>query len=212
MEVDNFPTNSSRPTPQPEERKPVEAVVSGATQTRKKTRLQELKHSFIHNDMKRLKEYAVDDILIPSIKRGIDDIVSNGIHMLLYGEAKKPSSSSGFLSTPLRTAQVSYRKFSEDPRTSTTYQEPRRNRGFEYEDILFDTRGDAELLLRKMNEIIGNYGVVDLLTMFDLAGVHAPYTYGDYGWKDISRASIYSERVGGEMKYVIDLPPVLPLR
>ena len=212
MEVGNFPTNSGRPQENKStERTPVESVaLSGSVKTRKKSKLQELKHSFIHQDMKRLKEYAVEDILIPSLKRGIDDIVSNGIHMLLYGEAKKSSGGTTLFRQPLGTSSVSYRRISENP--NSNYAEPRRTKGFEYEDILFDNYGDAQLFLRKMGSVIEDRGIIDLLTMYDMADINVPYTYGDYGWKDISRATIYSERVDGELKYIIDFPPALPLK
>ena len=51
-----------------------------------------------------MKSYIVMDVLVPAIKKAISDIVTNGIDMILYGEAGKSKKNS-------TASKVSYQKF-----------------------------------------------------------------------------------------------------
>ena len=58
----------------------------------------------------------------------------------------------------------------------------RRFRALWYDDILFDTRGDAEAVLDAMNDIISQYGTVSVSDFYDLARVpNDNFTMNRYG-------------------------------
>ncbi len=75
---------------------------------------------------------------MPAVKKAISDIVTTGIDMILYGEAGR-SKNNGTAS------KVSYRNY-YDQATDRVPAGPVGNRRNtpDYDDILFDTRGDAE--------------------------------------------------------------------
>ena len=122
------------------EQKVVTKVVNGKVRTKKKSGISKLADTFISEDAQNVKSYVVLDVLIPAVKKAISDIVVNGIDMILYGEAghtKKRSTSS----------YISYNKYS-DRRDEREYSRARV--GYSYDDIILDSRGEAEEVLDKM--------------------------------------------------------------
>ncbi len=102
---------------------------------------------------------------MPAVKKAISDIVTTGIDMILYGEAGR-SKKNGTAS------KVSYRNYYDQgtDRVRAGSVGNRRNTP-DYDDILFDTRGDAEAVLDAMNDIISQYGTVSVSDFYDLARV-----------------------------------------
>ena len=72
---------------------------------------------------------------------------------------------------------------------------------------MFESRGEAEEVLTRMDELLSTYGVVSIADLYDLAGLTCPYTANNYGWTDIHTAQIVRIRDG----YVINMPRVMPL-
>ncbi|WP_301034863.1 hypothetical protein [Parabacteroides goldsteinii] len=163
--------------------------------------MQKFADVFISEDVGNVKSYILMDVLVPAIKKAISDIVTNGIDMILYGETGRTrKASSG--------TKVSYGKFYD--------REPDRRRerlassrgGYDYDDIVFETRGDAESVLDAMNDIISQYGVVSVGDLYDLADVSTDnYAVNKYGWTDISGCKPVRVRDG----YILKLPKALPI-
>lgn len=166
-----------------------ECVVQGSVKQRKKSGLAQAGSIFLPGDVSSVKDYILMDVLVPSVKRAISDIVCNGINMLL-GETSR---------SRVDGARVSYRQYGQssdrDRRTSRAY------RG--YDDLEFDNRGDAEEVLYRMEELLERFDSVSVADLLDLAGVTSNYTDNKYGWTDLRSARV--ERVSGG-GYVIRLP------
>ena len=79
---------------------------------------------------------------------------------------------------------------------------------FDYDDITFATRGDAESVLMRMDELIDVYGSACVADFYDLAGVTGNYTDNKYGWIDLQSATVIRMRDG----YIIKFPKVMPLK
>lgn len=182
-----------------EERKKVEKVVKGRVKTKKKNGISKFTDVFISEDASNVKSYVVMDVLVPAIKKAISDIVTDGIDMILYGETgrtKKRSSSSG--------SYVSYRSYSDHDRRDDRRDSRSR---FDCDEIVFETRGDAEAVLDNMQAVIDDYRFVTVLDMFDMADRSAPYTAKNYGWTTLRNADVTRVRDG----YIIKLPRPMPI-
>ena len=180
--------------------KKIEKVISGTVRTQKKSELRKVVDIFISDDIHSVKNYIFDDVLVPAIKKAIDDIVSNGIHMLLYNGDRRNGSKSTI-------SKFNYSSISSNNK-STSLRVDRAQRGFEYEDVLFTSRGDAEAVLSAMDDIVDTYDVVSVLDMYDLAGYTTTnYAAQRYGWDDIHMARVVRVSDG----YVIQLPRAKPL-
>lgn len=183
----------------PAQRKRAEKVVSSPVKTRKRGEMRKLADAFLSDDAESLKSYILFDVLVPTIKKAISEVVTNGTDMILYGSTGKP----GHRSTG---SKVSYGRCYDREREQTRRRAG--SGGFDYDEIIFDTRGDAESVLDGLNDIINAYGMASVGDLYDLADVQTSnYAVNRYGWTSITGC----RAVRGMDGYVLRLPRPLPL-
>lgn len=195
--MDNYKPNSHKYKENQEtsERR-VEKVISGTAKT-KKNEVRKFRDVFISEDISNVKSYILMDVLVPAIKNAIVDIVTDGVNMIFgTGSGRKKTSGANY---------VSYRDYSRESRRDDSRASTGR---FNYDDILFPSRGEADAVLEQMDAIIEEYGYVTVADMYDMADLAAPYTGNRYGWTSVRRAEIVRVR-GGD--YVIKLPKAMPI-
>lgn len=176
-------------------------VITGSAKPKKKGEMQKFADVFISEDVGNVKSYILMEVLVPAIKKAISDIVTNGIDMILYGEAGRTRKNSS-------VSKVSYGKYYGEAERKREYRPSGSRSGYDYDDIIFETRGDAESVLDAMNEIISQYGVVSVGDLYDLADVSTDnYATNKYGWTDISGCKPVRVRDG----YILKLPRAMPI-
>lgn len=197
--MEEYTPNSHKFKAEIAEKKKVEKVVKGKVGTRKKSGVRKLTDIFVSEDAANVKSYILMDVLIPSVKKAISDIVTNGIDMILYGgsgQTKKLSLSS----------KISYRNFYE--RDDERYRESRKAKiGYSYDEIVLETRGEAEEVLARMDELIETYGMVSVADLYDLVGITCNYTDNKYGWTSVRNAEPVRTRDG----YILKLSRPIPI-
>lgn len=195
--MDNYKPNSHKYKENQEtSEKRVEKVISGTAKT-KKNEVRKFRDVFISEDISNVKSYILMDVLVPAIKNAIVDIVTDGVNMIFgTGSGRKKTSGSNY---------VSYRDYSRESRRDDSRASTGR---FNYDDILFPSRGEADAVLEQMDAIIEEYGYVTVADMYDMADLTAPYTGNRYGWTSVRRAEIVRVR-GGD--YIIKLPKAMPI-
>lgn len=153
-------------------------------------------------DIASVGSYLLTDFLIPNFKDLLWGIIKNGAHMMIYSE---PATSE---KRPTSGSRVSYERYYEkndDRRPSGEY---RAKSKFDYEDIIFDTRPDAERVLMEMRDTIAKYRFVSINELYDMAELTPPpYTSDKFGWSDLRNAHVVRYYDG----YVIKLPRALPI-
>ena len=202
-ELDYKPNSKRYKTEQkdaPADKKKVEKVVKGAVKTRKKSGVSKLKDTFISEDVSNVKSYILMDVLIPAAKKAISDIVRDGIDMILYGDTHRGRSSSS-------ASYVSYRSYSDRDRRDNRYESSRSRTIYEPDDIILESRVEAEEVLERMNELLDNYGIVSVADLYDLVGKSCDYTANRYGWTNIRNAEPVRVRDG----YLLKMPKVGPI-
>lgn len=196
--MEEYKSNSNRSKEQEKSEKPAERrtdkVISGEAHRRKKSGLSKAGSVFMPGDIESVKNYILMDVLIPCVKRAISDIVYNGINMLL-GEPPRSKSES-------RAAKVNYRSYYEQQNERREYNRPRAQAAYSYDDIVFGSRGDAEEVLYRMEELLDRFDVVSVADLFDMAGVTCNYTDNKYGWTNLQDAHVARTNDG----YIIRLP------
>lgn len=174
-----------------EDKNKVDKIVKGKVKTKKKNGILA---SFINDDLQDIKKYIVEDVLIPTIKKTITDVVKNSIDMFFYGEVSR--------STRSNSSRISYSSYYDRDR------EPRsRRNSLLIDDIVLESRAEAEEVLDRLDEMIEEFGMASVLNLYDLIGVTAPFTADKYGWTDIRNATAVRVRDG----YLLKLPRVMPL-
>lgn len=194
-------SHKSKEEAQPSDKK-IEKVVAGKVKAKKKSEIRKFADIFIPEDVESVKSYVVMDVLIPSLKKAIDDIVSNGIHMFLYGETGGPVQR-----TP--GGRVNYNQLSSQNNSRQNYNQSYTRTNYHYDDVLIDNRGEAHEVLARMDELIMEYGMVSVADFYDLVGVTGNYTDNKYGWYDIRSAQVVRTRDGS---YMIKLPRAVQLK
>lgn len=185
----------------PEEKR-VQPVVKTPAKT-KKNEVRKIADIFISEDIANVKNYIFMDVLVPAIKKAIYDIVTNGIDMFLYGGSGKGKTSAGSVS------KVSYGKY-YDQKSNNNYrgsENARSNNGFDYDDIIFSNRGEAEAAKMQLQEAVVKYNMVTVADLYDVAGLTAPYTSHKYGWLGLNNVEVIRTRDG----YMLKLPRAVPL-
>jgi hypothetical protein len=185
-----------------EERKKLEKVVKGTAKVKKKSEIRKFTDVFISEDSSSVKSYIFADVFVPAVKKLISDIVKDGIEMILYGGTSRK----GDRSDRFGAGYISYNKYSDrrdDRRPNYSRSQSRLN----YDDIILETRGEAEEVLSRLDELIDMYGVVSIADLYDLVGISCSYTFEKYGWTNIRNAEIVRVRDG----YLLKLPKVGPI-
>lgn len=182
----------------PEKR--VEKVVHGTVKT-KKNNVRKVADVFIAEDVTNVKSYILMDVLVPAIKKALLDVITNGADMILYGGTGR----SGKRHTADR---ISYTRYSDKSRDrDRDYTSARRHNGYDYDDVILESRGEAERVLSQMNDLIETYDQASIGDLYDLVGLDAPYTHNKYGWTNLRNAEPVRVRDG----YMLKMPKALPL-
>lgn len=184
------------------EKREIKKVTKAPVKVKKKGVVGSAIDSFVQEDLSNIKTYLVKDVVIPTIKNTIWDAFTNTLDMVLFGGTGR-SRKNGPGSS--RVPYVSYNKCS-DRRDSRSYDEPRRAR-YDFGNIVFNSKADADEVLRQMDAIMDEYKLVTVVDLYDLVGVTGEYTDSKYGWTNIRNARTIRGRDG----YYLELPKPLPI-
>lgn len=193
-------SHRSKETNEGTERTKITPIAQG--KTKKKSDVKKFANTLVAEDITSVKDYIIMDVLLPAAKKAISDIVTNGIDMLLYGETRSKNKDRN-------TSRVSYTKYYDDRDrgvSSSSRSTSRGRYGYDYDDIILDTRKEAEEVLDRMDDLIDNYGMVSVADLYDLVGITGKYTDNKYGWTNLRNADVQRIRDG----YLLKLPKALP--
>ena len=184
--------------------KRVEKVVKGQIVKRKRSILDNFSQTFFGDDTKSVASYVLWDVLIPAAKNTISEMVSTGIEMLLFGESKGDRTK-----RDRGKSYVSYSNFYKDRgRDRGDRQDSFRARArHKFDDIVIESRGEAEEVLSALVDLIDNYDVATVADFYDLVGLTGEWSDNKYGWDNLNRATVNRVRDG----YILVLPKPLPL-
>ena len=202
--MEDYKPNSykSKEQLQPIVEKKVEKVTTGKVMTKKKSGIAKAAEMFFAEDIRSVRRYVVMEVLLPALKRTFLDMVNNGADMLVNGEITRSKSN-----TP--GSKVSYRSFydrRDDPPRARI--DSRYGSAYDYDELAFETRGDAERVLATLDEIMDTYKMVKVADLYDASGRTPSSVMFNYGWTDIHTASVVRTVDG---YYMIRLPRALPL-
>lgn len=172
-------------------------VVKGNTSVKKKSDMRRFLNVFLPEDIGSMKDYIFMDVIIPLIKDGIEDAVHT---FLRGGGSNRRRTRYDRVSTG--ASKVSYASGA----SYTNYNKPKTV--FDYDDIYFDTRDDAEMVLTTLEAALEQYDSVSVLDLYDLAERSCDnHAAQKYGWTDLSSAKVVRTVDG----YTIRLPRAIPL-
>lgn len=200
--MENYRSNSHKSKEDRAEidsRKKVGKAITGTAKLKKKNEVHKFMDLIIAEDWATVKASVVEEVVVPTIKKLISEMITNGLDIFMYGEAgvhKKNSTAS----------RVSYRSY-YDKNNDRDRAEHRTRNSYSYDDVIINSRSDAEEVLMRMDELMSKYGLVRVADFYDLVDITGSYTDNKYGWDDIRSARIVRAGDG----WSIRLPKALPI-
>lgn len=184
-----------------QESKPeIHQVASSSARIRKKSPGKKFVESFIADDARDIKNYVIYDVLLPAVKNTIVDAITNSIQMIFWGETRRPNNSS----RSGGRSYVSYGNFSSAAPVNRNIN-PRDR--YSIDDIILDSRGEAEEVLSQLVDLINDYGRASVSDLYYMVGLPSNHTDQKWGWRDLSSAYVSRVRDG----YILKLPRIVTI-
>lgn len=171
-----------------------EKVIDGVAKVKKKSGLARLCEAFLPEDIPGTVMLIGKDIIVPALK----DTILDGVRIFLNIDGGR---------SPRASYDVSFRR---DYTQSSRRRADDRfdvHSNMNFGEIEFNSRGEAERVLDRLDELIRSYGAASVLDMYDAAGVSCDFTWDKYGWESIRSARVQSTREG----YVLKMPRAKPI-
>lgn len=204
--TEDLPNNSNRARREKEEQKKKDIKPIAKAITKKKSVGKKFAEAFIGDESEHdnIKDYILYDVLIPAAKNTISDAITGGLEMLLFGERR---SSSSRMNRDRGKSYVNYSGYSK--RQDIQPERFRRNARERVwnDDIILDSRGEAEQVIDSLLDIIDQYGAATVADLYGLVGIDSEYTDNKYGWTNLSSANVSRTRDG----YILNLPKAYPI-
>ena len=195
-----YPNNSeNNKTTETKARKEIVPVTKGTV--RKKSGFKKFTNAMVASDGGSIKDNIINDIVIPTAKETISNIVKTAVDMIFFGEVRSDRKSRR------RSDRVSYRDYYDDRRERRYDRERYRRSAYDFDDVVIETRQKAINVLDNMEDMIDEYGGVSVAEYYEFVGVTANHTDYNYGWRDLRPAKVRPVRGG----YIIDFPQVVSI-
>lgn len=179
------------------EREKQSKITTGKVTVKNRTFRQRFFSNLINEDAGSLGDYIIDQLLIPTIKSTIVNIITGSAEKI-FGESARPSRSKP------TGAYVDYNSYSK----KTTSPPPAKTK-YAFDDLIFEYRNDAEDVKDQLMAIIeGPYRQASVADLYDLVGRPTDFTDNNYGWQELKNISVVYKDGG----YKINLPKPMPLR
>lgn len=195
---------------------------TGGAQIRKKTLLDKAAEAFTPQDRQSVGEFLVKEVIIPNAKDLIFSIVSNGLSMWLWDDAR--GGTGAYRPRNGVVGNIPYNKMFQNSKkpteqnsrsaqrvTSTVYQLT--------EDITYASMPMARTVLEELIGVINQQGFVTVGDMYEIAdkvtyqytGEHleysVPFTAHSYGWTDLM--TIRPKNIHG--RWILPYPDPIPV-
>ena len=198
------------------QQEPNEKVIKGSAKM-EKPKLRKRVIDFLFSDkIDSINNYVMYSILGPGLRRLLYEMGNGMLSMILLGQNSNNVPPSWFSSNinGARREPTPYERMSQY-NSGYGYAQPQPGimpTRMSLNDISFDTKDDAWLVLDRMNREIGRYQkvrVADFYTYAGITGQESNWALQGNGWYDLSQAHPMQRTDG---RWVIDFPPVQTLR
>jgi len=171
-------------------------IIDGEAKTRKKGWGSKIASTFFsQEDLGSVGTYLVFDVVIPAMKSMISDAASQGVERMLFGEVRR-SSSSG-------KSRTSYGTMYKSSASSARELSPRARATHDFNEVILETRREAEDVILGLSDIISEYDVATVSDLYELVGVTGSFQDDKWGWFNMKDATVQRIRAG----YLVNLPP-----
>lgn len=181
---------------------PIEGISAKA---RKKPLGSKIAETFTGDDAGTVGEYVVFEVMLPAFKNLLFDVVSEGSRRMLFGSTGGGRS----VASATRVGHTAYNRVSAKGSGVIANDAPRTmsrtaRATHDFRELVFDTRGEAEVILERLRDAIAEYDNVTVADMYELVHITAGFTDHNWGWvgTDLNQARVKPVSAG----YLLDMP------
>lgn len=212
LDADSLPNNSlvakqkaKDPKKTPDVQKAIQPVAQGSVE--KKSFGRRFIETLGLSDGRTVGDYLLWDVIVPAGKDLVNSIVTNGISVLLYGNAKPRN-----VERRGATSRVSYGRYYEEQRGGSRQQSsysynPRG--AFDFAEVTYPTRAEGEKVLDEMVEIVDAYEFVKVSEFLQLSNVpesQIHFTDADMGWDRLGGVEVVPVQTRSGVRWGLTLP------
>lgn len=205
----NYGGNSRKNQPKDDvldaDKKKLEPIEGISAKARKKPLGSKIAETFTGDDASTVGEYIIFDVMLPAFKNLLFDVVSEGSRRMLFGATGGGRS----VASASRGGQIAYNRISAKGSGVITNNTPHTmsraaRASHDFRELVFDTRGEAEVILEKLRDAIAEYGNVTVADMYECVDITAEFTDHNWGWvgSDLNQARVKPVSAG----YLLDMP------
>jgi hypothetical protein len=206
----NIPGNSHKEREESkaeaEPREPVQKIIEGKVVTRKQAWYKRATRSLVADDVQNIRGYLLSEIVVPTVRNFIRDIIVSSTDRALYGSARGRRDGPGFgLSGTVGGIRTKYDQISTGERRPMSRDAQRRH---DFDEVVLEGHAEAVEVVEALIARVMRYGAASVADLYDLVGVTGSYADQKWGWTDLRTADVRPSRGG----YLLDLPQPEPLR
>lgn len=179
-------------------------VIKGTAKVKPKGEIHKFADVFLAEDVHAVKDFLVRDVLIPGAKKLIYDIFVDGLGMLLNGSTSRKGDSRS--SVPYVSYSKNYDRRDDRPGDRYRDRDNGRRDYYNFNDVVFETRGDAERVLMMMRDSLQRYDFVSIFDLYDFSNLPTTPADSNYGWISLRHVEVQRVHDG----YKLTLPRALP--
>lgn len=203
----SLPGNSQKHPSQPKEEdrtsaKKVDRIVKTPA-VQKESAMRKFTRSFFQEDVENVKDYVIFDVIVPEVKNTFLDV----FEMMMFGEIRgrrsRGNRSSGGVINNTHTDYRSRSGGARDRAPERRISNVNRRTTHNFDDIVISDRGDAEMVLDALVDLVETYGFVAVGDFYEMVGIANTHADQKYGWSELGKARIEPSRDG----YRFKLPP-----
>ena len=179
-------------------------VIQGNVIKKKKGVFRKMADTFFAGRKEDIGNYILNEVLMDHMKDTLSDVIDKSKDMMLYGDTRATGHGRRSKTKSSINESLSYNRISHAAAAGAT---SRRNT-LNFDDIILESRGDAERVLDDLLEKIEQYEVATVADLYDAVAISHDFTHTKYGWYDLSDAYVKRTREG----YCVILPKAQDLR
>lgn len=207
-------SNRARQAATPAARPKLEKVVGTPPVKRKKPLGRKVRDTFTSEDAKSVGHFVVVDVVVPMLKDLVFEVVNQALGRSLWGNVAHRGVNRFMQGPPQHSGpsgqMISYNLMSKPGATNlramapdgpTTMSTAARS-GHNFEELLFTNRGEPDVVLERLQDVINEYKMVSVSELYELIGHPTSHTDNKWGWYNLAGAGVQQAHRG----WVLILP------
>lgn len=186
----------------PEKEDSLEAVVSGPTEIKKKSEGEKLAKTFFKGDVQQIRKGIFKELIIPTIRDTLWGILERAGRGIIYGDSSNYDRDYDRRGRP--ATREDFTKYSKKRRADEYDEDSERDDIYEFGEILYKLKSDAQDTLDELRNRIDEYHWVSVYQLYEISGRRddAKWTDRNWGWTNLRDAYITAYRG----MYLLKLP------